>query len=239
MNKVVNLDNAIFINPSIPPITSLPESVMLTMCDYSVVNYSYNWFERLSINCPHSIKNSVKKRQAEYLAGRFMARCSLKKLGFQCVDIPIGKHRNPLWPYNILGSITHTQSKAICLITYKCNYQYLGVDLERILALTLIAEIKNSIINKQEKDIIDNSQLSFEQAFTLSFSAKESLFKALYPSVGYYFDFSAAEIVRICCKNNTFKIRLTQNLTDILKKDMVFSGIFCIVDTSMLTIILQ
>ncbi|MGL9734653.1 MAG: 4'-phosphopantetheinyl transferase superfamily protein [Symbiopectobacterium sp.] len=29
----------------------------------------------------------------------------------------------------------------------------------------------------------------FCQALTLSFSAKESLFKAVYPSVQYYFDF--------------------------------------------------
>lgn len=66
---------------------------------------------------------------------------------------------------------------------------YLGIDLEKKLSKECVIEIKSSIISLDEENLILKSKLSFEDAFTLIFSAKESLFKALYPSVRAYFDF--------------------------------------------------
>ena len=68
--------------------------------------------------------------------------------------------------------------------------------------------------------------MSSNVAFTLIFSAKESLFKALYPHVGDYFDFSAAEVVEINGNVGHFTIKLAQQLTSALKEGMTFKGYF-------------
>ena len=102
-----------------------------------------------------------------------------------------------------------------------------------------VIEIKNSIINLQEEDLILKSQLSFEDAFSLIFSAKESLFKALYPSVRAYFDFSSAKITAICCNTNSFTLTLLEDLTPELRADIEFKGNFIFDKNNVFTIIAQ
>ena len=55
-------------------------------------------------------------------------------------------------------------------------------------------------------------RISIQNALTLIFSAKESLFKALYPSVGYYFDFKDAEITEVNYTQTFLKFRLLKSL---------------------------
>ena len=84
-----------------------------------------------------------------------------------------------------------------------------------------------------------NSQLSFEDAFSLIFSAKESLFKALYPSVRVYFDFYSAKITAICCITNSFTLTLLEDLTPELRANIEFSGHFIFDKNYVFTIIAQ
>ena len=70
-----------------------------------------------------------------------------------------------------------------------------GADLRAILALPLLLEIKYSIMDEREADLLLCSKtLSFVEGGTLLFSAKESLFKALFYQVGDWFDFDAARL---------------------------------------------
>ncbi|WP_457934203.1 4'-phosphopantetheinyl transferase superfamily protein [Pseudoalteromonas sp. SCSIO 43210] len=55
-------------------------------------------------------------------------------------------------------------------------------------------------------------------ALTLVFSAKESLFKAIYPRVNFYFD--VVEMISICTE--TFRLRLKVKLTDELEEGSLF-----------------
>jgi len=215
------------------------EHLKLASYHFNVVNYNSSLFEHFNIHFPDAIKYSVLKRQAEYLAGRYAARCALHHLGIEVKDIATGKHRNPVWPSGISASITHTDSIAICAASYKSDYEYLGIDLEKRLNSKCVTEIKNSIINLQEEYLLLKSELSFEDAFTLTFSAKESLFKALYPSVGGYFDFSAAQITDICASTNKFTIILLENLTAEIIAGMTFTGYFSFDETYVYTITAQ
>jgi 4'-phosphopantetheinyl transferase EntD len=81
--------------------------------------------------------------------------------------------------------------------------------------------------------------LSFTDAFTLVFSAKESLFKALHPEVNFYFDFSAAELISLCNKTNQFELVLLQDLTSKLRKKRRFIGTFSFDETQVITLIAQ
>ncbi|WP_369826497.1 4'-phosphopantetheinyl transferase superfamily protein [Chromobacterium sp. ATCC 53434] len=46
------------------------------------------------------------------------------------------------------------------------------------------------------------------------FSAKESVFKCLYPQVGKYFDFLDVEIVALDARNRAFRFRVLADLSD-------------------------
>lgn len=228
-----------FINESHITQKNFLESIVIFTCDFYLSNYNESLFLNLNINFPESIKSSVLKRQAEFLAGRYIARRSLAELGININTIPIGKNRAPIWPPGVNASITHTDTRAICAATYKSQHQYLGIDLEDVLSSKCINEIKSSVISADEELLLIQSDLSFEEAFTLTFSAKESLFKALYASVGYYFDFKVVEIIDICCKRHTFNILLLQSLTSDLKAGKEFKGYFIVDKESVFSIIVQ
>ena len=206
----------------------IPEAddIIVGAYNFSVSDYNKILFQQFNICCPDNIKSSVLKRQAEYLAGRYAASIVLDNLGIKVKEIATGKHRSPVWPAEISASITHTDTKAICAASFKDNYEYLGIDIEKRLSSKFIDNIKKCIINLHEENFLLKSSLNFEDAFTLTFSAKESLFKALYPNVGKYFDFSAAQIVNICCSNNSFTLKLLESLTPELSAGIKFNGYY-------------
>jgi len=220
-------------------VTPGAEHLTLVSYNFNVANYNSSLFQQFNIHFPEAIKSSVLKRQAEYLAGRYAARIALHNLGIKVNNIPTGKHRSPVWPVVISASITHTDTKAICAASYKDNHEYLGIDLEKRINSKCVVDIKNSIINLQEEDLLLKSNLSFEDAFSLTFSAKESLFKALYPSVGRYFDFFAVQITGICCRTNSFIVILLEDLTPQLKAGIKFTGYFSFDKTYVFTMIAQ
>ena len=62
--------------------------------------------------------------------------------------------------------------------------------------------------------------------FTIIFSAKESLFKCLYPEVKKYFDFKAARMIEVDFSTKTFQLELTETLTPFLRQGKKFEGLF-------------
>jgi enterobactin synthetase component D len=215
------------------------DNLALFRCDFNSAFYRSELYATNNIKFPPSIQKSVQKRQAEYLAGRYAATMALKKIGIDNIDIAIGKHRSPVWPENIIASITHNNNSALCIAAIKQNYTHLGLDIENWIKHETVSEIKDSIIQYEEEVLLHRTLLEFDKALTLAFSAKESLFKALYPTVGYYFDFSAAEICNISVENRTFELILSQDLTPQLITGTRFHGTFIFDSTGILTLVQQ
>lgn len=82
------------------------DNLALFRCDFDKAHYSSELYDINNIELPRSIQNSVQKRQTEYLAGRYAATMALRKLGINNIDIAVGEHRSPVWPENIIASIT-------------------------------------------------------------------------------------------------------------------------------------
>lgn len=215
------------------------EHLVLSSYHFNLAGYDCALFVQFNIFLPEKINSSILKRQAEYLAGRYAARMALSKLDIEIDRISTGKHREPIWPERISASITHTDNIAICAASYKDNYEFLGIDLEKILNEKYITEIKALIITIEEENLLLKTNLNFEDAFSLTFSAKESLFKALYPSVRAYFNFSAANIIDICCDKNCFTLVLQEDLTAKLTAGTIFTGHFLFDKNHIFTIISQ
>ncbi len=214
-----------------------PVSLSAYRCVFDRNQFHDDLFKEFKIERPQLIKNSVVKRRAEFLAGRYTAQMCLKNLGIESHQILIGQHRNPIWPVNIAASISHSDQVAICAALYKSERTFIGIDFENWLTSESAIEIKNSIIQHQEEKLLKQSSMAFNQAFTLAFSAKESLFKALYPAVESYFDFSAAQIIDISLSQNTFTLMLSQNLSTQLKTGTCFSGEFITSEAGVITLL--
>jgi enterobactin synthetase component D len=209
------------------------------LCEYSIKYFSDDLFEQLDISTPTTILNSVQKRRAEFLAGRIAAKNMLKHLKSDSTDVKIGEQRNPVWPKGYIGSISHTSNLALCSAGLVKEYKYIGIDLENWIDAYTIEQIKDTILSSKEESILRKTDIDFEKAFTLVFSAKESLFKALYSKVGHFFDFSVAEVYRVSLSEGAFELVLLQDLHPSLKSGRKFKGYFQTINESVFTYIVE
>jgi len=156
---------------------------------------------------PHhaQLSHAGRKRKADHLAGRIAAAHALPDHA-----VPgIGPSGEPLWPDGISGSITHSGTRAMAVVTQ--HPALIGIDCETILPENEALEIKDGIIDAQEEAVLSRSGYPFALAMTLVFSAKESLFKALFPKVKSYMGFDSARITML--DKETLMLALTRPLT--------------------------
>ena len=189
---------------------AVTNSIHLAVCDFNLEQYRPELFIELGVYFPDEIKRAVDKRQAEFLAGRFVAKQILLTAFQQEIapTIHINKHRSPVWPKGFMGSLTHNPSIALCAMSKRADIQYIGVDIESILTEQKALEVSPQIHSNAELSLLVSVGLSPNLATTLIFSAKESLFKAIYPFVGEYFGFECAEVISVDSAG------LTLSLTD-------------------------
>lgn len=143
-------------------------------------------------------EKAVNKRRAEFLAGRYAAQHALTALG-----VSASPERNddgsPRWPALVAGSITHGAGRALCAVAFERDVRSLGIDAERLMGASASSELRERICTDAERALFANTLTGLPEhhAVTLAFSAKESLYKCLYPLVGRFMDFHAAEVVTI------------------------------------------
>lgn len=159
---------------------------------------------------PHhaALSHASLKRKADHLAGRIAAAHALQNFAINTVP-GIGRNGEPLWPTGIVGSISHSGTQAFALAVQHENV-LVGVDCEALLDTQEAVEIQDGIINAQEKAVLMGTGYPFALALTLTFSAKESLFKALFPRVKSYMGFDCACVTAI--SRSTITLSLTRPL---------------------------
>ncbi len=189
--------------------------------------YNDGLFEKLGVEFPEQLQKSVVKRRAEYLAGRWCAINSLSQMGIYDWQISTGEHRDPLWPSDTLGSISHCSDYAIATTSDNSRCLGIGIDIEEIISAETMKNIRSQIINKDEEKLISTLNTdSKEKWFTLCFSAKESFFKAVYPVVKCYFGFEAVSVTGIDTQNSTLQLKLNFSLCPALQENHVFEAYF-------------
>jgi 4'-phosphopantetheinyl transferase EntD len=190
---------------------SSDNDVFLVRCQYDSQYYQQALFTELDVYCPNNILSSVVKRQAEYLAGRYCAQSALHHTMGENHTVTTGDKRQPIWPKGIVGAISHTHSSAVCIVSDSRNIKGLGVDQEFVLTAKVITEISQQIVNNAEAKLLDSSNIAYDIAFTIAFSAKESFFKAMFPLFGDYFDFKAVTLIHLLNENNSGEFILILN----------------------------
>ncbi len=165
---------------------------------------------------PAPLLGAVRKRQTEFLAGRFCAREAMRACAPEHGDaaIAIGPSREPLWPPAIVGAITHSHGFASVAVARRADASGLGLDVEGVMSEKLAGEVLESIAaNDEIARLVDMTGWSTAVVLTLVFSAKETVFKCLYPQVRRYFDFRDASVVTLDPACGRFSARLLRSLT--------------------------
>ncbi|QHF46458.1 4'-phosphopantetheinyl transferase [Pseudomonas sp. S35] len=194
-------------------------------------------FQHCAVPPPASIQRSVAKRQAEFLAGRLCARAALRRLDqLDCVP-PIGEDRAPVWPAHISGSITHSTGHAAAIVGHKAQWRGLGIDLENVLELERAERLAGEILTADEQQrMADVPREQVALLVTLTFSVKESLFKALYPIVHKRFYFEHAEVVE-WSQAGQVRLRLLTDLSSEWCHGKELVGQFAVDDGQLLSLV--
>jgi enterobactin synthetase component D len=150
----------------------------------------------LSQLSPHGMpERAVDKRRAEFLAGRYAAQLALRELGVE--QLPArNDDGSPRWPIDVVGSITHGANRALCVVARRSELRGVGIDAERLMTEDSKVELRHRICTPQElRSLVELLPLAEHELVSLAFSAKESLYKCLYPEVGHFMDLHAAAVV--------------------------------------------
>ncbi|MFB1632573.1 MULTISPECIES: 4'-phosphopantetheinyl transferase [unclassified Pseudomonas] len=206
------------------PLPSPLPGAVLVSCAFDPARLAADDFQRAGIAQSASLQRSVAKRQAEYLAGRVCARAALQRLDGR--DYVPGTHedRSPIWPPGIHGSITHGKGWAAAVVAADGSCQGLGLDQESLLDDERAERLMGEILTPAELERLDRRQLSL--TVTLTFSLKESLFKALYPLTGQRFYFEHAELLEWSTEGSA-RLRLLTDLSAQWRHGIELEGQFC------------
>lgn len=127
-------------------------------------------------------------RAHEFETGRACAQRALEQLGVKGTVGRDDETREPLWPDGVTGSITHTRALAVAAVM---RGPALGIDLEPQLSADALSDVRASAISDAEWKLLGEDPA----LATALFSAKEALFKFLWPQKRVFVDFPEAVLV--------------------------------------------
>jgi enterobactin synthetase component D len=214
----------------------LPDTVLLST-HFDTSQLASDDFQRSAIAPPASIQRSVAKRQAEFLAGRVCARAALQQLEGLSFVPEIGEDRAPVWPAHITGSITHSTGRAAAIVANKAHWRGLGMDLENLLNVERAERLAGEILTPPElQRMAAGAKDQLAMLVTLTFSVKESLFKALYPIVQKRFYFEHAEVLEWTAAGQV-RLRLLTDLSSEWRHGTELEAQFGVRDGQLLSLV--
>lgn len=196
------------------------------------------WIDEQGLVVPPHLTAAVPKRQAEFMAGRVCLRQALSALGHPAPPIvSMGPDRAPLWPQGYRGAISHTHGLAWAAAARTSTHHGLGIDVERRASERQAQALEAQVLLEEERPLVGACGLDRRAHLTLVFSAKESLYKCLYPAVLRFFGFAAARLEDLDPGAGTFTWVLAEDLAQDLPAGARGGGRFLVDDTHVWTAI--
>lgn len=140
-----------------------------------------------------TLSGAGKRRRAEYAAGRYIAQCLLQEAGYGDFILLRNADRTPFWPAGVCGTISHAGDIVLCALHIADSASGVGIDVEAMMTNDRAGQVQNVILNSAESAVLFS--LPLKQRVTLAFSAKESVFKAVYPRLLRPMSFHDSEIL--------------------------------------------
>ena len=146
---------------------------------------------------PQALRYATQKRQREFLAGRWCAEEALQRLGAGSTHVAMAEDRAPIWPDGVVGSITHTGNFAAAAVAWAADIAGVGIDSEEIIVPAAARDIADICMVDEAMLFEPAHGRSFCEFCTLVFSAKEAVFKCLFPLTRKFLEFSDVRITSL------------------------------------------
>lgn len=161
------------------------------------------------------------KRRNEFSLGRIAAHQALSQLDHYYSEFPIlrGQKGQPLWPTGIVGSITHSKDWAIAAVGRTEHSRALGIDLQT-LDRVLRVDISRHLCVAEEVAWLKEDEERYNERLLCLFSAKESIYKALFPLEELFLGFKDVS-VRWEHSRQVFIARLKKDFGCSIKADQL------------------
>ena len=175
---------------------------------------------------PGHLHSAVKKRRIEFAAGRYCAeKAMMHLLGKRLPVASLKGQRSPIWPSQVVGSITHTHKYARAVLGLSRDFESIGIDSELLIDRKSLMEITERILTPTEQRNFPAGSLESGALITTClFSLKESVFKTLYPLCHKFFDFQDAEVISLDLENQSFSVNLKTKLNDRFQAGFQLNG---------------
>lgn len=157
---------------------------------------------------------ATSKRRKEFIMGRAAAHAALAKLGKSVSGIGKSKSGAPVWPQDIVGSITHKNDAALAIVAPAQRCRGVGVDIESVTD-PIEPDISRRICHPEEIPWVVEDRTMSTIRLKLIFSAKESVFKTVNTFNGAVFPFTHIRL-RWDEKQKWFDIALPETLHKLL-----------------------
>jgi enterobactin synthetase component D len=177
------------------------------------------------IQLPPDLERAVPKRRAEFIAGRLCAARALGSVvpGFAGA-IARAADRAPAWPAGVVGSITHADGFASAAVAPAARARGIGIDTELTLNTESLRSVREIAVNADDgRPALGTTE---ELHYTVLFSAKESVFKCLYPIVRRMFFFEEVGVALL--PDGGFRATLRGDLGDDLRAGFTLEGRYVI-----------
>tara|TARA_R110002096_G_scaffold189337_1_gene369907 strand:- start:38050 stop:38745 length:696 start_codon:yes stop_codon:yes gene_type:complete len=173
------------------------------------------------------IENAVASRKREFSTGRYLARKAAKALGLPVQELERGAHGEVLWPAPLVGSISHTREWCVVALANAGTVAGIGVDIETDRFRSV--DVKSLILHKSELPAFNRVREADQICELLRiFSAKEAIYKAIFPSLERYVDFR-----EVCIRSDKSGGRFTGHAPENSELDtLLASGSGCIGHTN-------
>ena len=183
-----------------------------------------HFLNEFSTPLPWSTDRVSISRLQEYVAGRFCATQAAKNIGFSLQCIPSAETREPIWPVGVVGSISHSKKIAISCVASSVDFKSLGIDAEELMDATVCKEVEKVIATEEELSLLQEKD--FQLGITILFSAKEALYKALFPLCRSFIDFKEVRLVNLDLVQQKIELELHSNRPNLANFIGKYSGSF-------------
>jgi enterobactin synthetase component D len=185
-----------------------PHRLSQRVCHHSLPNTDAAFALPLSpetrSRLPQALRHATQKRQREFLAGRWCAEQALRCLGADSTHVAMAGDRAPVWPDGVVGSITHTGDFAAAAVAWADDIAGLGIDSEQIIDPAAARDIADICMVDEAALFKAAHGRSFCEFCTFVFSAKEAVFKCLFPLTRKFLEFSDVRITSFDWNQNCF-----------------------------------
>jgi enterobactin synthetase component D len=158
------------------------------------------------------VADAVARRRQEFVTGRWLARAGLRHFGLPDRPILMGRLRNPLWPDEVIGTLSHDGDLCAVALRRRDTVRGIGIDLiERSRRAGRMDDLAPIFVTSSaELDVIATLDVAVDPSMLL-FGLKEAVIKALAFRLDDFIDMREIEI----CHGRPFAVRIADATIDV------------------------